>query len=165
MYVLRYQKQIERINEMIPLRKNDQTYEVFYHDPQSGEMWKSFFPYRQSAKKGPKLLRPEPLPEKLEYLLEVCLNSGEKSDAIGLGMEYSLSPEKWNTIMDVLNENRKSYSRTGFFTFIKHLGVREPEKIFEALKIDFNKTKISEEEIKKLRKRAFKLYWKRFFGV
>ncbi len=165
MYVLSYQKQIERINEMIPLRKNEKTFEVFYHDPQSGKMWKSFFPYRENSKNGPKLLRPEPLPERTEHLLEACLNSGDKSDSIGLGIEYSLSPEKWGAILAVLEENRKIYSRSGFFTFIKHLGIRNPQETFQALKIDFQRIPVEKKEINNLQKRASKLYWKKFFGI
>ncbi|MEO9885756.1 MAG: hypothetical protein ABJR05_03765 [Balneola sp.] len=165
MYVLNYQKQVERISQMIPLRKNEQTYEVYYHDPESGELWKSFFPYRSENKKGPKLLRPEPLPQNLKHQLEICLNSGNLADAEGLGIEYSLNPEKWDEILTHLEENRKKYSRRGFFEFLKFLGVKDSRLTLEALKIDFGQLSLSEKEIYSLKKRARMLSLKKFFGI
>lgn len=165
MYVLNYQKQVERISQMIPLRKNDQTFEVYYHDPQSGELWKSFFPYRNKDKKGPKLLRPEPLPQNLNHQLELCLNSGNTADAEGLGIEYSLNPEKWDEILTHLEQNRKKYSRKGFFEFLKYLGVRDPKMTLKALETDFNNHSLSEKNLLTFKKRARKLWIKKFFGI
>ena len=82
MYVIQHKRQLERIREMITLRKNDQTLEVFYHDPKTGELWKSFFPKRTESDSGPKLLRPDPLPESLEIQLDLCLNSNVNADGI-----------------------------------------------------------------------------------
>ena len=65
MYIIDNKKQIQRINEMVPLRKNMETYEVYYHDPSTGELWKSFFPKGYKAHQGPKLLRVDPLPKQL----------------------------------------------------------------------------------------------------
>lgn len=165
MYVLNYKKQVERISQMIPLRKNDQTFEVYYHDPQSGELWKSFFPYGKKKSNDLKLLRPEPLPLSIEHQLELCLNSGNKSDAAGLGIEYSLDPEKWDEILTLLNANRKRYVRSGFFEFIKHLGVKEPEKTLTTLQTDLNSEPLTKEQLLSLKKRAQKLYLKKFFGI
>lgn len=165
MYVLNYQKQLERINQMIPLRKNDKTYEVYYHDPQSGELWKSFFPYRNQFKKGPKLLRPEPLPSNIQHQLELCLNSGNIVDAKGLGIEYSLTPEKWNEILTHLDKNRKKYERKGFFEFLNNLGVKDPIQTLKALKIDLNQHSVSKQELILLKKNAKKLWFKRFLGL
>jgi len=165
MYVLNYQKQVERISQMIPLRKNDQTFEVYYHDPSSGELWKSFFPYRNQTDKGPKLLRPEPLPSSLQYQLELCLNSGNPSDAEGLGIEYSLNTEKWDEILSHLNQKRKNYTRKGFFTFLNNLGVKDPKMTLEALQIDLDQHPISETELQNIRKKARILWLKKFFGV
>lgn len=165
MYVLDYHQQVKRINQMIPLRKNDKTFEVYYHDPQSGELWKSFFPYGKKKSNSPKLLRPEPLPSNLEHQLELCLNSGNLADAEGLGIEYSLSPEKWEYLLNLLDENRKNYTRAGFFTFLNKLGVKEPDKTIEALHIDFNNASISREKLMTLRKKAKKLWFKKLIGL
>ena len=95
MYIINSKRQIERIRDMVPVRKDMETFEVFYHDPSTGELWKSFFPRGFKEHQGPKLLRPEPLPDNLELQLEICLNSPDDSDAIGLGIECSIKPEKW----------------------------------------------------------------------
>jgi len=165
MYVLNYKKQIERINEMIPLRKNDKTFEVYYHDPISGKLWKSFFPRGTQSPDSPKLLRPEPLPSSLEHQLEICLNSGELADATGLGIEYSLNPERWAEILSLLDSNRKRYVRSGFFEFLNNLGVKHPKQTLSALEIDLKQNSITQKEVDQLRKKAKKLWIKKFFGV
>lgn len=165
MYVLNYKKQLERISQMIPLRKNDKTFEVYYHDPQSGELWKSFFPKGNQSSDSLKLLRPEPLPTSLEHQLELCLNSGNPADSKGLGIEYSLNPEKWSEILEVLDDNRKRYVRSGFFQFLNHLGVKDPEKTFAALEIDLGQNNMSEKDFISLKKKARKLWFKKFFGI
>jgi hypothetical protein len=165
MYVLDYKQQVKRINQMIPLRKNEKTFEVYYHDPQSGELWKSFFPYGKNTNNAPKILRPEPLPSGLEHQLELCLNSGNQADAEGLGIEYSLNPEKWDDLLSILDANRKKYTRSGFFAFLNKLGIKDPEKTFEALQIDFNKTPISPNQLQALKKRARTLWFKKFLGI
>lgn len=165
MYVLDYHQQVKRINQMIPLRKNEKTFEVYYHDPQSGELWKSFFPYGKKVANSPKLLRPEPLPNGMEYQLELCLNSGNIADAEGLGIEYSLNPEKWSSLLALLDSNRKKYTRAGFFAFLNKLGVKNPDKTFEALQSDFNVTPISRDELNELKKRARKLWFKKLIGL
>lgn len=165
MYVLNYKKQVERISQMIPLRKNDQTFEVYYHDPQSGELWKSFFPYGKKKSNDLKLLRPEPLPLSIEHQLELCLNSGNIADAAGLGIEYSLSPEKWDEILSVLDLNRKRYVRSGFFEFFKKLGIKNPEKNLSALQTDSTKELLPKKQLLSLKRRAKKLWLKKFFAV
>lgn len=146
---------------MIPLRKNEQTFEVFYHDPDSGKLWKSFFPHYPYTKNGPKLLRPEPLPGSIEHQLELCINSGDKADAIGLGIEYSLQPQKWAEIFEILNQNRKMYIRSGFLLFIDSLGAKNAEETLSSLN---NEVNISKNELNELKKTAKKLYLKRFLG-
>lgn len=162
MYVISYKKQLERINEMIPLRKDERTFEVFYHDPNSGKLWKSFFPHFPYIKNGPKLLRPEPLPSSIEHQLELCINSGNKADAIGLGIEYSLQPEKWPEIFEILEKNRKSYIRSGFFSFLDSLGTKNPEESPISVQKRFD---LSEEKLTDFKKRTKKLYLRRFLGV
>jgi len=141
------------------------TFEVFYHDPATGELWKSFFPKGFKEHKGPKLLRPEPLPQSLELQLEICLNSPDDSDAIGLGIECSVKPEKWEEIINVLDKNRKKYLRSHLNTFIKHLGVLNPDDLFEEIELDLQKLGLEKELLSTLKKRAKRIKLKRFFRI
>jgi 16S rRNA A1518/A1519 N6-dimethyltransferase RsmA/KsgA/DIM1 with predicted DNA glycosylase/AP lyase activity len=150
---------------MVPVRKNMDTFEVFYHDPATGELWKSFFPKGFKEHKGPKLLRPEPLPQSLELQLEICLNSPDDSDAIGLGIECSVKPEKWEEIINVLDKNRKKYLRSHLNTFIKHLGVLNPDDLFEEIELDLQKLGLEKELLSTLKKRAKRIKLKRFFRI
>jgi len=165
MYILDYKKQVQRINEMIPLRKNDKTFEVFYHDPASGELWKSFFPHGKKSINSVKILRPEPLPTDLRHQLELCLNSGNPADAAGLGIEYSLHPEKWNEILIILNTNRKIYLRSGFFEFFNYLGVKNSHKVLDTLSENLKNSQLSRKELVLLKKRASMLWLKKFFWI
>lgn len=161
MYVLQRQQQIERTREMVTLRKDDQTLEVFYHDPKTGEMWKSFFPKRANGTSGPKLLRPEPLPEDLEEQLNACLLQGSQTDAQGLGTEYSMKPEKWAQILDLLYTNRKSYPRKNFFTFLKYLEILNVSELLRASEANETQLEVSESTLFNLQKQAKKLKLKK----
>ncbi len=162
MYVLQRQQQIERTREMVTLRKDDQTLEVFYHDPKTGEMWKSFFPKRTRGTSGPKLLRPEPLPEDLEQQLNACLLHGSETDAQGLGTEYSMKPRQWEQILNILHKNRKSYPRKSFFTFLKYLGVLNVSELLCAPEVDENLFGVPESTLFRLQKQAKRLKIKKF---
>ncbi len=163
MYVIQHKRQLERIREMITLRKNEQTLEVFYHDPKTGELWKSFFPKRTESDSGPKLLRPDPLPESLEIQLELCLNSNVNADAIGLAIEYSTRPDAWDEILTTLEQNGKKYLRTNFFTFINKLGILNPTQAFKDIENNQKPIHISKPELLMLSKRAKLLKLKRLF--
>ena len=165
MYIINNKRQIERIKDMVPVRKNMDTFEVFYHDPSTGELWKSFFPRGFREHEGTKLLRPEPLPENLELQLEICLNSPDDSDAIGLGIECSVKPEKWEHILTLLDKNRNLYLRTHLNTFIKHLGVLQPEESLKEIEIDPSSVDLSKDQLSGLRKKARKIKLKRFFRI
>lgn len=162
MYIIDNKRQIERINSMVPLRKDLETFEVYYHDPSTGEMWKSFFPKGYHEHKGPKLLRPEPLPKSLELQLEICLNSNDDSDAIGLGIECSVKPEKWESILDLLNKNRSKYLRSHLSTFIDHLGVLDPFEAMKDIEMDPEEAGLTPEKLKRLKKLARMIKIKRF---
>ncbi len=165
MYIIDNQQQLERTKEMVPIRKNMETFEVFYHDPATGNLWKSFFPRGYKNHSGPKLLRPEPLPDNLELQLEMFLNSSDTSDAIGLGIECSVKPEKWEDILDILYRNRRKYLRTHLGLFLDKLGVLSPIQSLQELEqnpADFN---LTEEQLDALRKRAKWLKIKRFFNL
>jgi|SRR5690554_290224 len=159
MYVIQYHQQLERIREMVTLRKNEETLEAFYHDPKTGQLWKSFYPNRTATYSGPKLLRPEPLPEKIESQLELCLNSDSDKDAIGLAIEYASKPECWNEILTILEANRKQYSRASLLMFLNHLGVLTLTQTLQKIKNLTHIPTVSEEDLKKLQKRA---RWLRF---
>lgn len=165
MYIIDNKRQIERINSMVPLRKNLETFEVYYHDPSTGEMWKSFFPKGYHEHKGPKLLRPEPLPKSLELQLEICLNSTDNSDAIGLGIECSVKPEKWETILDLLDKNRSNYLRSHLTTFINHLGVLDPENALKDVELNPDEAGLSPDKLIRLKKRARMIKIKRFLRI
>jgi hypothetical protein len=165
MYIIDNKRQIERINRMVPLRKNLETFEVYYHDPSTGEMWKSFFPKGYQEHKGPKLLRPEPLPNSLELQLEICLNSSDDSDAIGLGIECSVKPEKWETILDLLDKNRRNYLRSHLNTFINHLGILNPDKALKDIELNPEDAELSPQKLIRLKKRARMIKFKRFLRI
>lgn len=165
MYIINNKRQLERIKTMVPVRKNMSTYEVYYHDPITGDLWKSFFPRGYNSRNGLKLLRREPLPENLELQLEMCLNGKDDSDAIGLGIEFSVKPDLWLTILNLLDKNRKFYLRSNLNTFLKHLGVLEPAKTLREVQInpaDFN---LDDAALLEIKKKAKQLKLKRLFGL
>lgn len=165
MYIINNKRQIERIKDMVTVRKNMDTYEVFYHDPTTGELWKSFFPRGYKQHQGPKLLRPEPLPENLELQLEICLNSPDDSDAIGLGIECSVKPEMWEEIIHILDKNRKKYLRSHLSTFIKHLGILNPIESLKEIELHPEDLELDQEKLTALKKKARRIKLKRFFRV
>ncbi len=165
MYVIQHKRQLERIREMITLRKNEQTLEVFYHDPKTGELWKSFFPKRTATKSGPKLLRPEPLPANLAIQLELCLNSNSTADAIGLAIEYSTKPEAWDELLTTLEQNWKKYLRSNFIAFINNLGILNPTHTLKEAEIKLTATPLSKADLTALSKRAKLLKLKRLFWL
>lgn len=165
MYILNNKRQLERIKDMVTVRKNMDTFEVFYHDPSTGELWKSFFPKGFKEHKGPKLLRPEPLPKSLELQLEICLNSTDDSDAIGLGIECSVKPEIWEEIIDMLDKNRKNYLRSHLNTFIKHLGVLNPIESLSEVQINPNEVGLDKNKLAAIKKKAKRIKLKRFFRI
>ncbi|MEX2604057.1 MAG: hypothetical protein WD361_07630 [Gracilimonas sp.] len=165
MYIINNKRQIEHIKDMVTLRKNMETYEVFYHDPATGKLWKSFFPRGNKSHNGPKLLRTEPLPDNLELQLEICLNSPDDSDAIGLGIECSVKPEQWKQIIEILDRNRNNYLRTHLSTFIKHLGVLKPEESLKEIKIDPREVGLEQDSLLQIKKKAKRIKLKRFFRL
>jgi hypothetical protein len=165
MYIIDNKRQIERINDMVTLRKNMETFEVFYHDPSTGTMWKSFFPRGFQSRKGPKLLRTEPLPNDLKKQLHLCLNSEDDADAIGLGIECSVKPELWEEITELLYQNRKDYDRGNLNTFIKHLGILNPLDSLAEVELHPEDAGLNEKKLKSLRKKIKRTKLKRFFRL
>lgn len=164
LYILDYKEQIRRTNQMVTVRKNMETFEMYYHDPQAGELWKSFFPKYSTKNRGPKLLRPEPLPENLELQLESCLTSTEKTDSIGLGIELSAHPNQWPEIIALLKKNSSSYHRSNFFLFLKHSGLLHPLTSLRELGKTPETIGSTLKGLKRIRSQAKIIKFKRFFG-
>lgn len=164
MYILDYKEQIRRTNEMVTVRKNIETLEMYYHDPQTGELWKSFFPRHSPKNRGPKLLRPEPLPESLELQLESCLTSTEEADPMGLGIELSAEPEKWAEIITLLKKNSSNYHRSNFFIFLKYSGLLKPLASLDELGEKPETIGTTKKKLKRIRRQIKFMKFKRFFG-
>lgn len=165
LYVLDYQEQIRRTNEMVTVRKNMDTLEMFYHDPRTGDLWKSFFPKNTSKSRGPKLLRLEPLPESLELQLNNCLTSADETDSVGLGIELSADPTKWPEIISLLKKNSGNYRRSNFFLFLKYSGLLHPFSALEEIGETPETFKTTRKDLKKMRRRTKFIRFKRFFGL
>lgn len=164
LYILDYKEQIRRTNEMVTVRKNIETLEMYYHDPQTGELWKSFFPRNSQNSRGPKLLRPEPLPESLELQLESCLTSNEETDPMGLGIELSAEPKKWPEIITLLKKNSSIYPRSNFFIFLKYSGLLKPLASLDELGEKPETIGTTQKELKKIRRQTKYIKFRRFFG-
>lgn len=119
MYIIDNQQQLERTKEMVPVRKNMETFEVFYHDPATGNLWKSFFPRGYKNHSGPKLLRPEPLPDNLELQLEMCLNSTVLLMLLVWELSVRLNPKNGKEFLTFYTKTGKStYALTSVFFWI-----------------------------------------------
>lgn len=163
MYVLDYDRQISLMKEMTQLRKNDEKWEVYYHHPSTNEMWKSYFPKANGEKRGPKILRTEPIPEKLEERLDLCLADGDAEDAIGLGIELSIDPTKWEKVLSIIEENLGAYDRVQLKLFFKNLCLFDYEAHFEELHIKPEQFGLTAKKIRQMgwsaRKALIKKLW------
>lgn len=163
MYILEYNRQIDRINEMTQLRSDSESWEVYYHDPSSNLMWKSFFPLANGQKRGPKLLRIDPVPENREQLIERCLSSELKEDAIGLGIEFSANPHSWQQVLRYLEENYREFDRRQLKRFLKALGVETPAEVIKEAGHEPQEYGFDEKALKELVRRSRKLRYKSFW--
>lgn len=164
MYIIDQAKQRSLISEMKQLRKNSTSYEVYYHHPFTNQMWKSFFPKAKGDDLGPKLLRHEPIPAKIEEQLNICLNEDEPENAIGLGIEYSAKPSLWAPIIQALEQNYSRYDRKQLKLFLKHLDIDEVEQVIDEKDADEPLTEvISAKKANNLIWRSRKIRVKRFF--
>lgn len=163
MYVLDYHRQISLTREMTVLRKDDDEWIVYYHHPSTNEMWKSFFPKANGKNMGPKILRTEPVPEQLEERLDLCLASGDRDDAMGLGIELSVNPARWEAILAIIEENFKTYDRTQLKLFFEYLCLFDYKKLFEELNITPDQYDFTEKDLSKLSWRARKILLKKLW--
>jgi len=144
---------------MTQLRKNTEELEVYYHHPSTNEMWKSCFPRATSENRGPKILRTEPVPEKIEDRLDECLINNVEENAIGLGIELSVNPEKWPDILSVIEEKYLSYNRKQLSLFLNYLSIENPRTLFEQIEVN---TDFSDKELRKMAQRSKLIRFKRF---
>lgn len=163
MYLIDFHRQNEKIRELVTVRKNEETMEVFYHDPSSGEMWKSFFPRGYRDRGSQKLLRPEPDAGTLQERIHSDLITNEESNAMGLAIELSGKPERWAEIISIVNEDRKKYKLGMIRTFLKNLGIYNADEIFDDLDLEPQEVGLDENELQRLKRECIKLRLKRFF--
>lgn len=163
MYVVDRDRQIMLIREMTQLRKDPQSWEVYYHHPTTNNMWKSYFPRARGEDRGPKVMRVEPVPEPLDVLVNRCLESNSVDDAIGLGLELSVNPSRWESVMEVLEQHWSTWKRGQLKIFLRYLGVEQHTSLFEEIDYHPDSDGLAEEHFEDLRRRARNLRWKRFF--
>lgn len=165
MYVLDHNRQLLLIREMTQLRKDNQTWEVYYHNPSTNVMWKSYFPKATAENKGPKILRTEPVPEVLEKRLENCLVEDVPENAIGLGIELSTEPKKWEQVVEVVEQNYRQYHRQQLPRFLKSLKIEEYHSLFREINYNLEESSFTEKHFKDLASRSRKIRLKRFFII
>lgn len=154
MYILDYHRQLELIREMTQLRKDDENWVVYYHHPTTNEMWKSYFPKASNGHRGPKILRQEPVPENLAERFDECLTGDNTDNAIGLGIELSVNPAKWDAILTVLEKCYHRYEREQLSLFLKYLGIFDPEKLFDEINRKPAEFDLDKRKLKELKRRA-----------
>lgn len=164
MYILDYNQQLNLIREMTQLRKDADNWVVYYHHPSTNEMWKSFFPKATEEDRGPKLLRTEPVPERLEDQLQQCLTGGIEENAIGLGIELSVNPQKWEKIISLIEDHYREYDRNQLSLFLDHLGLEKGENLFKEIGHPTADFGMDKETLKKLSWRSKKVRFKRFWS-
>jgi|AntRauTorcE11898_2_1112593.scaffolds.fasta_scaffold16931_2 hypothetical protein len=164
MYVIDHDRQISLISEMTQLRKDSESWEVYYHHPTTNAMWKSYFPKANGKKRGPKILRTEPVPDRLEDRFENCLVEPETENAIGLGIELSTTPGIWQAVIEILENNYRRYDRKQLKLFLKQLGVENYDTKLDEINGDVKDLDLTEEELKKMSRRAKIIRFKRFWS-
>jgi hypothetical protein len=164
MYILDTDRQISLIREMTQLRKDTQSWEVYYHHPSTNAMWKSYFPKATGNNRGPKVLRTEPVPNILEKRLENCLVEDVPENAIGLGIELSARPERWKQIMDIVAQNYHRYHRSQLPLFLKNLCIESYKPLFKEIDYKPEANNIPIESFDLLARRSKKIRLKRFWS-
>ncbi len=162
MYITDHTQQVQLIKEMTQLRRDLEKYVVYYHHPQTNQMWKSFFPLGTNGELGPKLLRHEPLPEVLKELLLICLSEDAPENAIGLAIEMTAKIHEWPEVFRILKENYSDYNRKQVRYFLKNFEVKNYPQIIESL-YEGEEVHLSEKELKKLVWRSRRLKAKSLF--
>jgi hypothetical protein len=163
MYVVNQERQASLIREMTQLRKNSKSWEVYYHHPSTNVMWKSYFPQATNETRGPKILRTEPVPNSLKKRLRNCLVETNPENAIGLGIELSTQPQRWQQIIVLLEQNYSTYNRKQLSYFIEYLGVEQYQLLCKDIGYCINDGSISEKLFHNLARRSRIIRFKRFW--
>jgi hypothetical protein len=163
MYIVNQERQASLIREMTQLRKDSKSWEVYYHHPSTNVMWKSYFPQATNDMRGPKILRTEPVPHSLKKRLWNCLNEPNPENAIGLGIELSTQPHRWQQIIVLLEQNYSTYNRKQLSHFIEHLGVEQYKSLFKDIGYCIDDGSISEKAFCQLARRSRIIRFKRFW--
>lgn len=163
MYILDYNQQLNLIREMTQLRKDAENWVVYYHHPSTNEMWKSFFPKATENDRGPKILRTEPVPEKLEDRLDAFLKGDNRENAIGLGIELSVNPNKWERIIELVEDRYRTYDRKQLSLFLDNLAVEKGEELLEEIGHDPSEYGLDTKKLKSLARRSKLIRFKRFW--
>lgn len=161
MYILDRERQVALIREMTQLRKDTDKWVVYYHHPTTNEMWKSYFPYGAGDGQGTKIMRKEPVSEDLKERVDRCLSSREEENAAGLGIDYSVSPGKWESLVDHLEDHYRKYRRKQLSVFLDHLGIFEFESLFRKLNYVPSDDGWKETHYRDLARRCRKIKFKR----
>lgn len=161
MYVLDHNQQIKLIREMTHLRNNEEKWEAYYHHPSTNEMWKTHFPKARGEKRGPKILRTEPMPEQLDERLAVCLTSDNPDDARGLAVELSVYPQEWEQVVDIIEEHYQNYDRGQLRIFSQNLGLFNYKEHFEELGFTLRELNLTDKKLKQLKWRVWKIQFKK----
>lgn len=162
MYVLDHNRQISLIREMTQLRKDSESWEVYYHHPSTNAMWKSYFPKANGEHRGPKILRTEPVPDRLEDRLDNCLKKPIPENAVGLAIELSARPQQWGAIIALLKDHYREYHRKQLSLFLKNLGVEDYEKTLDELNFSLQEFELTENNFKKMARRSKIIRFKHF---
>ncbi|HLR76758.1 MAG TPA: hypothetical protein VK106_03800 [Balneolaceae bacterium] len=163
MYVINQKDQNVLLSEMTMLRKDSETLEAYYHHPSTEMMWKSFFPRANAHRRGPKILRTDPVPEQLEEWLEDCLSDKNIENARGLGIELSALPHLWQDLLNIIEQDYRKYGRKQLRVFFKYLRINKYEELFKELNIDPKEIEIEKETLNKLSRRSKIIRFKRFW--
>lgn len=164
MYILDYHKQISLIKEMVQLRKDNTREEAYYHDPSTNAIWKSYFPKANGNMRGPKVLRRTDIDTNiLEDEIAMCLGSDVQDDAAGLGVEYSVHPQKWNQILTIIEKRYSEFDRSQIKMFFRELGILDYEHLFEEMDFNADQFNLDEDDLKNLSSRARRVLLKKLF--
>lgn len=163
MYVLDHNRQISLIREMTQLRKDSESWEVYYHHPSTNAMWKSYFPKASGEHRGPKILRTEPVPDSLEDRLDECLKEPAPENAVGLAIELSARPQQWESIIKLLEGNYREYHRKQLPLFLKNLGVENYHEALDEISPGLQDLDLTEKELKKLARGSKMIRFKRLW--
>lgn len=162
MYVVNRDRQISLMREMTQLRKDSENWEVYYHHPTTNEMWKSYFPRAGENDRGPRVMRPEPVSRELPELLERCLGSDLEDDAMGLALELSVVPGRWEEVVDAMECDYRKYRRSQLRIFVRYLGIEDYRELFEEIGYDPEAHGLDAGHFDELRRRVKRIRLKRF---